>query len=318
MWLFLFVALLAQESFAIGGDSGAHTLSEQYDNGDTYMGIRLRGAVQIPVKRVDGFRLVELSGLAWDESAGLLYSVSDQGVLFHLKPTWIEGNLSKIEVLRAYPLLDAKDKPLASRDKDAEGLSLYPYQGKQYLAVSFERQPRIALYSPTGVYQKALPLAPILQQRKNYRSRNKMLEALLWHPQHGFVSGAERPLRGQNRHQLFNDKGHYWNFPPYAAKNSAVVGLEGISGSADLLVLERAYVAPWKPLIISLRRVQHCFPSQQQSCAVSTIAVFDSSKNWRLDNFEGLSLHQGRHYFMVSDDNNSLLQQTLLVYFELL
>ena len=48
------------------------------------------------------------------------------------------------------------------------------------------------------------------------------------------------------------------------------------------------------------------------------IVRFDSSKGWRLDNFEGLAHYRGRRYFMVSDDNRSPLQKTLLVYFEIL
>jgi hypothetical protein len=36
-----------------------------------------------------------------------------------------------------------------------------------------------------------------------------------------------------------------------------------------------------------------------------------------VDNFEGLSRHQGAKFFMVSDDNFNALQKTLLVYFEL-
>jgi hypothetical protein len=36
-----------------------------------------------------------------------------------------------------------------------------------------------------------------------------------------------------------------------------------------------------------------------------------------VDNFEGLSHHQGLKFFMVSDDNFKALQKTLLVYFEL-
>ena len=46
------------------------------------------------------------------------------------------------------------------------------------------------------------------------------------------------------------------------------------------------------------------------------IAVFDSSEGWNVDNFEGLTRHQGRRFFMVSDDNGKAIQRTLLVYFE--
>ena len=48
------------------------------------------------------------------------------------------------------------------------------------------------------------------------------------------------------------------------------------------------------------------------------MAVFDTSQGWLLDNFEGLARHREQRFFMVSDDNRSALQSTLLVYFELL
>ena len=37
-----------------------------------------------------------------------------------------------------------------------------------------------------------------------------------------------------------------------------------------------------------------------------------------MDNYEGLTRHTGNRYFMISDDNESFMQQTLLVYFEVL
>jgi len=316
----IFSFLLHHSSLAIGGDSGAYSLSEQYDVGDAYMGIRLRGAVQIPASKKSGFSLVELSDLAWDSNQSILYAINDQGVLFHLKPYFIDLSLFKIEIIKAYPLLDAKGKRLKSSFRDAEGLSIYrDNNGKQNLAISFERTPRIDLYSPTGQYQRTLPLTLKLQQVQKYRSRNKMLEALIWHPRRGLLTGSERPFRGQTQHQVFDSQGNRWRFQPHKAPNSAMVALEMWPNShTDLLVLERAYVAPWQPLIISLRRLRYCPPNQADNCPVETIAEFDSSQDWRLDNFEGLTHHQGRYFFMVSDDNNSLLQQTILVYFELL
>jgi len=46
--------------------------------------------------------------------------------------------------------------------------------------------------------------------------------------------------------------------------------------------------------------------------------VLDNTKGWLLDNFEGLTQHQGRYFFMVSDNNDNRLQRTLLTYFEIL
>ena len=61
-------------------------LSDQVDNGGTYAGIRLLGALRLPSTVINGTRLCGLSGLAWDEDAELLYAISDGGGLFHLKP----------------------------------------------------------------------------------------------------------------------------------------------------------------------------------------------------------------------------------------
>ena len=195
LYCLLFSFLFSHNNLAIGGDSGAYTLSEKYDVGDTYMGIRLRGAVQIPASKKLGFSLVELSDLAWDSNQSILYAINDQGVLFHLKPYFIDSSLSKIDIIKAYPLLDAKGKRLQSGFQDAEGLTVYrDNNGKQNLAISFERTPRIDLYSPTGQYQRTLPLALKLQQVQKYRSRNKMLEALIWHPRRGLLTGSERPF----------------------------------------------------------------------------------------------------------------------------
>jgi hypothetical protein len=46
--------------------------------------------------------------------------------------------------------------------------------------------------------------------------------------------------------------------------------------------------------------------------------TLDAGMGHRVDNFEGLSRHRGNHFFMVSDDNDLFVQQTLLLYFELL
>jgi hypothetical protein len=68
--------------------------------------------------------------------------------------------------------------------------------------------------------------------------------------------------------------------------------------------------------VISLRRTR--LLADQTLLKVENVAVFDTSDGWLLDNFEGLTRHRSRRFFMVSDDNTSPLQSTLLVYFELL
>jgi hypothetical protein len=85
----------------------------------------------------------------------------------------------------------------------------------------------------------------------------------------------------------------------------------------SLLTLERAFVSLLRPFIITLRRTQLSAHSKEP-LSVEDVAVFDTSQGWFLDNFEGLTRHRDQRFFMVSDDNQSALQSTLLVYFELL
>jgi hypothetical protein len=47
------------------------------------------------------------------------------------------------------------------------------------------------------------------------------------------------------------------------------------------------------------------------------LAVFDAAAGWRLDNFEGLAWRSPDQLFLVSDDNASSLQRSLLVHLKL-
>ena len=55
--------------------------SKQYKTGEKYMNIRLRGTLEITTTK-----MTELSGLAWDKDKKILYAISDDGDLYHLKP----------------------------------------------------------------------------------------------------------------------------------------------------------------------------------------------------------------------------------------
>ena len=52
-------------------------------------------------------------------------------------------------------------------------------------------------------------------------------------------------------------------------------------------------------------------------CQSEILARLDSSDGWHLDNFEGLTKVGKNRYLMISDDNGSFLQKTLLVLFEI-
>lgn len=297
------------------------SLADQVSVGDVYAGVRLLGALRLANAKINNLRLCGLSGLAWDEDEGLLYAISDLGGLFHLRPEFdAQGYLTGIQSVAAYPLRDELGRPVRAPYDDAEGLTLRngdnQQAGDSELLISFEVKPRIVRYSPTGLWRGEERLPTPLRDLRNYSKSNQALEAVTLDPHWGVLIGTEAPLRqdppGQIR--IFQLDGRFWRYPLSNAPKSALVAMEALP-EGGLLTLERAFVAPLRPLIISLRQTR-LLARGDAPLQVTDVAVFDSSQGWLTDNFEGLTRYRDRRFFMVSDDNCSAWQSTLLVYFE--
>lgn len=307
---------------ACAGDDGtALTLHPDYDIGTRFQGIRMRGALRLSARPVDGLAVHGLSGLAWHPRLGRLVAVSDLGFVLHLEPHFHDGMLVGVSYCAAYPLRDPAGAPLRGRWRDAEGLSLRYASATskvEELLVSFEQAPRLERFSLDGHWLGALPLAPRLADRSLYRSPNLALEALTETRRHGVIVAPERPLRDQadDAIPLVSLDGASFPFHLLDARHSAVVGLETLADD-ELLVLERRYVSPLRPLIIALSRVR--LPTRAGAAVHQReIARFDTTVGWSMDNFESVARQRDRLFFMISDDNASPLQHTLLLYFEIL
>ena len=318
LWGLLLVASLslsaAQTAF---GQSSPTRLSSRFDVGDRFEGIRLLGTVRLRAVNIQGHRLASLSALAWDDDEQILYAVSDKGVLFHLKPGFRNGMLDNARALAAYPLTDSKQQALSYPWADAEGLAVRRAangkKGDSELLVSYEVRPRVRVYKPDGTRLGGEQLPARLENIRNYYGRNSALEALTLHPRYGILVAPQRPLRGDSSGHIYARNGRSWSYRLTDLPGNSLVAMEALP-DGSLLMLERAFVAITKPLIISLRQAE----LKGKTSTVHTLATFNSRAGWRLDNFEGLAHHQGRRFFMVSDDNDSFWQNTLLVYFELL
>jgi hypothetical protein len=321
----LAIALATMPATTAGGAitvSQPYRLSPHVAPGETTMGIRLLGSVELTRTLVADLPLGGLSALAWDQDESRLYALSDRGNLFHLRPTFDNGALVRVEALTAIALRDRRGRALEGRRADAEGLVVQRANngksGDSLLAVSFERHPRIVRFRPDGRYVDQLELPADLHDISRYADPNKALEALTWLPELGFLSAPERPLAGSDDGtiSLFALDGRSWRYPLLATPNASLVDMQALP-DGSLLTLERSHGLMFLPIVISLRHTRVTADNTGQRLAVSTIAILDSSQGWSVDNFEGLSHHQNLKFFMVSDDNFNALQKTLLVYFEL-
>lgn len=291
--------------------------------GDRHEGVKLLGALILPPVVAGGPGASELSGLAWDADDALLYAVSDRGYLVHLAPRFARGRLTAADIVGTFPLHDSDGHPLGSRRGDAEALHIVDgdngVQGDATLVVAFEAPPRLARYTPHGVFLEEIELPSPIDDPAAYVPGNNDLESVADHPGVGLVTAPQRPLRTAlpDRVTLYALDGRSWHYPPIDRAHSHLVDLAA-TGDGRLIALERVYVHPLLPIVFALRRLTLPPPGAvTDQVLVEEIARFDSTENWAIDNFEGLTRHQGNRWFMVSDDNQSVLQRTALVYFEI-
>lgn len=281
-----------------------------------YSQIKLLSQFTVPRTDFNGITISELSGLAWDQDEQLLYAISDQGRVFHFKLKLEAEQITAVEPVFAANLVDNKGKPIKLRD--SEGLfALNASNGKRgdtQLIVSFEHGPRIFRMSPQGRQVGVVALHKDLQNPKNYRSQNSMLESVAYHPKYGFITAPERSLKGEpNNLQTIYSAKQKWSFLAYPAENSAVTGLE-ILPDKSVLVLERAWVGILHPMVISLRRVDLDACDKAKVCEVQDLGVYSSLI--QVDNFEGLTQIRDNLYLMVSDDGQRDLLRTELSLFK--
>ena len=301
--------------------SRPYRLSPNVAPGERHMGIRLLGSVELVATSMDGLVLGGLSGLAWDADEARLYALSDAGALFHLRPHFENGRLARVQLLAAFSLRDQHGRALEGTWADAEGLDLRRGNngktGDSLVAVSFERHPRIVLFKPDGRPVETLPLPADLAGGDRYSSPNKGLESLTWLPGTGFLTAPERPLTGaaEGIVSLFALDGRSWRYPLLATPKASLVDMQALA-DGSLMTLERGHGLMFLPIVISLHHTRVTADNAGQRLPVTTLAILDTSQGWSVDNFEGLTRHRESTFFMVSDDNFSALQKTLLVYFE--
>ncbi len=279
--------------------------------------LRPLGMLDVSDTKVNGLRLSQLSGLAWDADDSVLYAISDKGALFHLRPQFRDGRLVGLELLKAVPLRDAEGRPLKGRHADSEGLDILNGHngrpGDAELVVSFERFPRIARFRPDGTLIGDYPLPAPLNDRKSYRNDNKMLESVCVDEKLGVLTLPEKPLVNEREgfNRIYRLDGRSWPVPLLGKLLPSEIEC---LGDRRVLILERD-VGLFERVVAL--RIATLADAGDSTTSVETIAVLNSLEGYRLDNFEGLARHQGNRFFVVSDNNDLFVQRTLLLYFEI-
>lgn len=287
------------------------------------------GTLALPGEWQDGTPVGGLSDLGWDDDEAMLFLISDRGWLHRARLTFSgSGELRDYEPLDTYPLRGEDGAILKSAGSDAEALTLENaddgIRGNTQLVIGFEgaaagemeshaagsaeSDARWQRFLPSGIASEP----PHRPAGLSGVEPNGGLEAIAALPGHGLIGGIETPPEGwpEKLTRLFTlDDQHEWRYPLADNANSALTAMENLDG--DLLTLERAYSPP-ASLVIRLRRAHL---EADGSVSVSELARLSNGDGWSVDNFEGLTRIGGHRYLMISDDNFSLMQRTLLTCF---
>ncbi|MBN2825858.1 MAG: esterase-like activity of phytase family protein [Campylobacterales bacterium] len=278
-----------------------------------YMGIEILDQKKINLGNVGGYSFSEISDLAYNQTKKTLYMVSDEGIVFVFNATFGQ-TITQLTPQKAIKLVKSNGKNFKNWERDTEGATL---DSRNRLLLSFEGQPKIGLFGENGRLQTQYKVPYKISQIKFLRGKNKGIEALAYHPRYGLVMSTEYPIKSDNKkiQTIYSSSGYEWKFKASSAQNSAVTGLE-VMDDGNILVLERAYNGLFAPFVVTLKKVyinKKCH--KKRLCKDEVLAVFDNSKGWSLDNFEGITKVGKDSYLIVSDDGDNFYQDTLLIYF---
>ncbi|WP_455756814.1 esterase-like activity of phytase family protein [Sulfurimonas sp.] len=254
-----------------------------------FMSIKILDAKEL---KFDSSKINELSALAYEKD--VLYALGDKGYLHKFNILIKDNKIKKLSLLKTTKLKGEK--------LDSEGLALKDDK----LLVSFEKKPKIVLYSKNGEKIKKKKIHKDLRDIKNYVRKNKALESVAYNKKYGIVTAPELPLKklDEKYHTLYSKK-KKWNF----LACGSLSGLEFINKD-EIMILQRELNSFTRRRIITISKLN------LKNNEYKILAKLDTKKGWDIDNFEGLTKIDEKKYLIISDDNDSFFQKTLLVLFE--
>jgi hypothetical protein len=261
-----------------------------------------------------------LSGLRLDAKGERFIAISDKGGWFTGRIVYQGREMTGLADVEAAPMLGPDGQPITARGWfDSESIAL----DGQLVYIGLERVNQVLRFDFAKGFTRALgevvPLPPAAKKLPN----NKGLEALVFVPRGLPLAGtlialSERGLDRDGNLIAFLVGGSTPG--QFAVRRTGNFDISDavLLPSGDLLILERKFA--WLSGIgIRIRRV--ALASVAPGAVVDGPAIFEADLGNEIDNMEGIDAHvtpEGDTLLtMVSDDNFSMLQRTLLLQFKL-
>jgi len=248
----------------------------------------------------------ELSALAYKDDK--LYALDNLANLHHLSIDLKDDKINSIKLLKSVKLKDKSGFELKKKKSDSEGMVFK----KNKLYISFERKPRVDVFTIDGDKVKKYKIPKKLKNIDNYQGKNKALESIAYSKKYGVLVAPELALNDENKkYHILYAKNDIYKFKASAS----LTAIEFINEN-EILSLERdfSFFTFKRKVILKKIYLNEC---KNTICKSELLANLDSVGKYNLDNFEGLTRISKNRFLMVSDNNRSFLQKTILVLFEL-
>ncbi len=280
---------------------------------ETVGALRYRGGLVLrsPDPRFGGFSDIHVTA-----DGRRLIAVSDHGNWLRLRLTYSEdGRLAGIAVPEMGPLIDADGKPLSGWYGDAEALAFLP-DGSAL--VGFERIHRLLLYPPSAIPFAKPPTSYPIPVGLERAPLNGGAEALA-HVGSRFLFLLTEKLRASGSSVAgWVGRDRQWRPFAYARRDGFRPTGATLLPGGDVMVVERRYTAKHGPAarLVVVPRATIAPHRLLQGREVARII-----KPLTIDNMEGIAARRGPSretlIYLMSDDNFSSTQRTLLMMFTL-
>lgn len=263
-----------------------------------------------------------LSGLVVSADGKRLVAISDHAFWLSARLSYMAGGLSGLTDAVLAPMLDALGKPLRPPNADAESLASlggFPLDAGGMVDVGFETRDRVERFAlgRDGFLARAVPVS--MPEALQHAVANKGLEGLVKLPDGRLLAITEHSLdaHGNMIGWIVAPSGESQSL---SLKRDAPFDLSDMALGADgaLYTLERRYTKVAGPGF-RIRRIKA--DTLQAGAILDGEVIADLDLDYSIDNMEALYVRRSETgkqlFYVLSDDNYSAAQRTLLLMFAL-
>ena len=261
-----------------------------------------------------------LSGLRLDAKGERFIAISDKGSWFTGRILYRGREMTGLDDVEAAPMLGPDGRPITARGWfDSESIAL----DGPFVYIGLERVNQLLRFDFSKGFTRSRGEVVPLPPRARKLPYNKGLEALVMVPKGLPLAGtliaiSERGLDRDGNLIAFLIGGPTPGQFSVRRTDNFDVSDAALLPSGELLVLERKF--SWLAGVgIRIRRI--ALKSVAPGAVVDGPSIFDADLNQEIDNMEGIDAHvtpEGETVLtLISDDNFSMIQRTLLLQFTL-